>query len=273
MRRLNVQYSQIEECIRKSLFAVDNLPRNPPLKRGELLLLQLVKEDAKRQGKLDSRIEFALVYDHHKLDGSGAISREHWPSAAKTWRYILICGGTISTAPFSLESLQLTRDYGGQTQALYIDPADEARIESFIQPEMDVVAPAILPNRTVLLQTIRNYDRVLLLSPTKTADVRAHTRVVRESWLADALKNFYGHQCQVCANDFRPRYGVPYADTRFIASRPEVSKPVSTDLVVVCPNHNAIIGSAHAEFDLATLEYRYPNGLREKLILRDHLLS
>jgi hypothetical protein len=273
MRRLNVQYSQIEECIRKSLFAVDNLPRNPPLKQGELLLLQLVKEDAKRRGKVGSRIEFALVYDHHKLDGSGAISREHWPNAGKTWRYILICAGTIPTVPFNLESLQLTRDYGGQTQALFIDPVDEARIELLIQPQMDALSPAILPNRAVLLQTIRNYDRVLLLSPAKTTDVRAHTRVVRDSWLGDALKNFYGHQCQVCANDFRPRYGVPYADTRLIASRPEVPKPVSTDLVVVCPNHNAIIASAHAEFELSTLEFRYPNGLREKLILRDHLLS
>lgn len=37
MRRLNVQFSQIEECIRKSLFALPGLPRNPPLRKGEPL--------------------------------------------------------------------------------------------------------------------------------------------------------------------------------------------------------------------------------------------
>ena len=63
MRRLNVQFSQIEECIRTSMFAVDALPRNPPLQRGEVLLLQLVKSDAADRGWLDRRIQFALVFD------------------------------------------------------------------------------------------------------------------------------------------------------------------------------------------------------------------
>lgn len=42
MRRLNVQFSQIQECIEKSRFALPGLPANPPLANGEELLLQLV---------------------------------------------------------------------------------------------------------------------------------------------------------------------------------------------------------------------------------------
>ena len=60
MRRMNVRSSQIEECIRTSLFAVDELPRTHPLVHGELLLLQLAKDDARREGKLSSRVEYAL---------------------------------------------------------------------------------------------------------------------------------------------------------------------------------------------------------------------
>lgn len=74
MRRLNVQFSQIEECIRKSLFAIDGLPANPPLKAGEELLLQLVKQDAVRLGKQSSRVEFALIFDHYEEDPTGEIS-------------------------------------------------------------------------------------------------------------------------------------------------------------------------------------------------------
>src|SRR5207302_6115184 len=123
MRRLNVQFTQIEECIRTALFAVDALPKNPPLQVGEELLLQLVKTDAAHLGKLDARVEFALIFDHAEEDLTGAVSRHHWPAASKTWKYILHCAHTIPTVPFSLENLALSRDYGAQTQAIHIAPA------------------------------------------------------------------------------------------------------------------------------------------------------
>ena len=66
MQRLNVRQSQIRECIERSLFAVDRLP---PLQKGEILLLQLVRSEVLELGKLHSRIEFALMYDHSKGAG------------------------------------------------------------------------------------------------------------------------------------------------------------------------------------------------------------
>ena len=68
MQRLNVRITQIRECIEKSMFAVDRLPH---LTHGEILLLQLVKSEARGLGKLGSRIEFALVYDHYERDTQG----------------------------------------------------------------------------------------------------------------------------------------------------------------------------------------------------------
>src|SRR5690606_21363577 len=106
---------------------------NPPLEKGEELLLQLEKSDADRLGTQRSRIEFALIYDHYEADRSGEISRRHWPDAGKTWRYILHCSGTVPTIPFSLESLQLSRSYSGQTNPMFIDPADEAKIRPYLK--------------------------------------------------------------------------------------------------------------------------------------------
>ena len=77
----------------------------------------------------------------------------------------------------------------------------------------------------------------------------------------------------MCTNDFKPRYGVPYADTRFLTATDGPGQLTSKNIVVVCPNHRAIIGAAAAEFDQSSMAFTYPNGLVERLLLRDHLLE
>lgn len=273
MRRLNVKLAQIEECIRTSLFAVDALPRQHPLQRGEVLLLQLVLEDARRIGKVDSRIDFALKFDRVKRDRDGARSLGHWPEAGKAWRYILDCAETLPTIPFSLENLGLSREYGGQANAVYIEPEDAAKIRPFIKgggtPE-HMREVASVPR---LVAGLRNYDRIVREALPRTTDVEAHTRRLGDPWLADTLKNVYDHRCQICRHDFKPRYGVPYADTRFLVPFDRGGQPVSRNLLVICPNHDSIIGAARAEYDDRALAFRFPNGFVEKIDLRDHLLN
>lgn len=72
-------------------------------------------------------------------------------------------------------------------------------------------------------------------------------------------------------HDFHPRYGVHYADVR-VVEQTRTAAPLSTNVVVLCPNHDAIIGATNASFDRRALMLRYPNGLEERLILREHLL-
>jgi hypothetical protein len=273
VRRLNVQFTQIEECIRLSLFAVDVQPQNPPLQPGEELLLQLVKTDAERLGKLDARIEFALIFERLGEDPTGDVSRQHWPNAGKTWRYILYCSETLPTIPFSLENLRLSKDYAGQMNPMYIEPQDAAKIRPYLKGASQPTDLPSLADVPSLLAAIRNYDTVVRLSPLRTTRVREHERRLLDPWLGDTLKTLYEHRCQICVHDFKPQYGVPYADTRFIRPLGEGGEPVSRNLVVLCPNHNAIVGLTQADFDPRGLAFRYPNGLVEKLTLRDHLLS
>jgi len=61
MRRLNVQATQLEECVKRSMHA---LPNKPAFEPGELLLLQLTKTDAAAAGKLHARIEHVLGLYH-----------------------------------------------------------------------------------------------------------------------------------------------------------------------------------------------------------------
>jgi hypothetical protein len=252
---------------------VDTLPQNPPLEPGEELLLQLVKTDADRLGKLDGWIEFALIFERIEEDPRGETSRRHWPNAGKTWKYILHCSETIPTIPFSLERLHLSKEYSGQTNPVYIEPEDASTIRRYLKGGMSPVEVGAFAGVNALLTAIRNHDAVIRLSPVRTTRVREHERRLGDAWLGDALKSLYDHRCQVCVHDFEPRYGVPYADTRFITSPDQGGELVSRNVVVMCPNHNAIVGVANAQFDLRLLAWSYPNGLVEKLTLRDHLLS
>ena len=138
MRRLNVHETHIDECIRNAMFAFNVRPRNPELQPGELLLLQLVQHDAMLRGKLHSRINFALVFDHLERDCDGDISRRHWPDANRVWRWIVYCSATVPTIPFSLEDLALSQAYEGQANPRYIKPRDEKLILPYIQSALSV---------------------------------------------------------------------------------------------------------------------------------------
>jgi hypothetical protein len=283
MRRLNVRQAQIDECIRSSMFALSERPQNPELQPGELLLLQLVKTDAIRLGKLHERINFALVFERIERDYDGSLSRKHWPDEGRVWNWIVYGLATIPTIPFSLEDLGLSQDYGGQTNPRYIKPQDEQVVRQFIQwslaqspqPSAQLVEPRHLAEtfgQDRALTAIYNHDRIEVLHPTPKRETTTDQHA-RNPWLADALKSYYRHQCQVCGNDFEPRYGAPFSETHHIHYLSEGGLDISGNMLVVCPNHHRIIHVTHAEFRRETLEYQYPNGLTERLILPDHLVQ
>ncbi len=267
MQRLNVKQPQIRECFENSLFAVDTIPR---FTKGEILLLQLVKQEAILPGKLHSRIEFALVYDHYEVDHTGEISRRHWPSAGKTWKYILFCSKTIPTIPFSLEGLPLSADYGGQTNPRTIHPEDEQKIFPYIWGRMtgydlrDEFGPGLVK------ETIVNYDVIVQKEKPRKIIIPEHEEYYRDPLLAESLKSIYDHRCQVCGMNFKINYDEPFAETHHIHSLSDGGLDIGKNIIVICPNHHRIIHKTAPMFDRPKLLYRFPNGLEERLILADH---
>ncbi len=267
MQRLNVRQSQIRECIEKSLFAIDQTPH---FHKGEILLLQLVKTEAQGLGKLRARIEFALVYDRYEADYAGEISRQHWPQAGKTWKYILVCSDTIPTIPFSLEELQLSNKYAGQTNPLAISQEDEVVISPYVWGKLtgyelrDTFGPSLVK------ETLGNYDVITHPKKQKKIIVPEHEEFYRDPFLSESLKALYDHRCQVCGMNFRIKYEEPFAETHHIDSLSSGGLDISKNIIVTCPNHHRIIHKTSAEFDRAKLLYKYPNGLEERLVLADH---
>lgn len=280
MRRLNVRQAQIDECIQKSMFALPVRPKDELLP-GELLLLQLSKADAKRSGKLSGRIDFALVFERLEKDHDGTLSRHHWPAAGQEWKWIVYGSETVPTIPFSLEDLPLSQSYSGQDNARRIKPQDEELVRPFIQWSL---AQRPEPNRQIVpavnvalefgkqkaLQGIFNHDRIAPLKDQQPALV-TEQRYARNPWLADTLKGYYDHRCQICGRDFAPEYGVPMADTHHIQYLRDGGADISANMVVLCPNHHRLIHATDALFVREQLAYLYPNGLIESLRTYDHL--
>jgi len=283
MRRLNVRPAQIDECIQKSMFAFSVKPQNPELQPGELLLLQLVKTEAARLRKLQSRIDFALVFDHIEPDHDGTISRLHWPKEKRVWPWIVYGSATVPTIPFSLEDLDLSLDYDGQTNPRYIEPRDERLINPYIQWTLaEIPAPTLqlVPASQVAqkfgqertLAAIYNHDRIASLRevPKRTVTLEQFTR---NQFLADSLKSYYENRCQICGNDFQPDYGVSFSETHHVQYLARGGRDVSGNIIVICPNHHRIIHATNAHFNRDSFSYEYPNGLREPLIRPDHFVN
>jgi hypothetical protein len=267
MKRLNVRQSQIRECIEKSLFAIDQTPH---FHKGEILLLQLVKAEAMKFGKLHARVEFSLVYDHYEVDHTGDISRSHWPSAGKTWKYILVCSNTIPTIPFSLEDLPLSKNYAGISNPLGISQEDEAVISSYVWGRLNGYALRDTFGPSLVKEALANYDVVTKPAQPRKILIPEHEEFYRDSLLAESLKSIYDHRCQVCGMNFKIKYEKPFSETHHIDSLSQGGLDISKNIIVICPNHHRIIHKTNAEFDRAKLLYKYPNSYEERLVLADH---
>jgi len=280
--RLNVKETQISECIRYKLFAIETQPRNPEIQKGDFLLLQLVATDARKRSKENSRVEFALVFDHYQEDHDGLASKYYWPQAGRTWRWILHCSDIIPTVPFSLEKLDLSHDYSGQTNPKHINAEDMVKIAHYIlsYEKVEEIGPKVhsilresSSKEYTLWSLLNNNDRIVENSPAEVqwVTVPEIKQLKRNLELPCLLKELYGFKCQVCGFDFKPRYGVPYSETHHVVWMSRGGVDHSNNIIVVCPNHHRIIHNANPKFDRAELAFVYPNGLRESLQLKSHL--
>jgi 5-methylcytosine-specific restriction endonuclease McrA len=281
--RLNVKETQISECIKSMKFAIDVKPKVPEIQKGDPLLLQLVSVDAIRTDKKNSRIEFALIFDHYSYDHDGSVSKYYWPHAGKTWKWILHCSEIIPTIPFSLENLQLTKHYAGQTNPVHIAHLDISKILPYIL-RYDKVKNIGLKMHNIFIKEpsnsnyalwslIQNNDRIVEDSPDRIEwnIILSRKELKRNPELPCALKELYKFKCQVCGFDFQPNYGIPYSETHHIIWISRGGADHSNNLIVVCPNHHRIIHEAKPKFNRSQLTFEYNNGLHEHLKHTDHL--
>ena len=89
--------------------------------------------------------------------------------------------------------------------------------------------------------------------------------------VGDGLKLLYDYRCQVCGQKIGTAYGSNLIHAHHIDYFVKSMNNDAVNVLVVCPNHHAVIHDRNPEFDRKKLVYRYPNGYVEGLKLNRHL--
>jgi hypothetical protein len=93
----------------------------------------------------------------------------------------------------------------------------------------------------------------------------------RNRTLVRRLHEMYVGRCQICAFDPVSVYGVNAASAHHIHYLSRGGLDVSENLVLLCPNHHAVIHGDDAVFDYRLRKFIFNNGRQEPLALNQHL--
>lgn len=93
----------------------------------------------------------------------------------------------------------------------------------------------------------------------------------RNRTLVNRLNNTYAGRCQICAFDPMIVYRVSAATAHHIHYLARGGLDVLENLVLVCPNHHAVIHGDDAVFDYESKRFMFTNGRQEPLVLNQHL--
>ena len=87
----------------------------------------------------------------------------------------------------------------------------------------------------------------------------------------DMLKRVYAYRCQICGFNVGRDYGTNIAEAHHIKYFSKSIDNSSDNLIILCPNHHSIIHTLNPKFDYKELQYIYPNGKIDKIVLDMHL--
>ena len=137
-------------------------------------------------------------------------------------------------------------------------PIQEFQEESNALKELgESVAEGILDGRD---------DTAGILIRTKSCKIRKLSRTI-----ADDLKAVYGYRCQICGQYIGEPYGSHLIHAHHIHYFVHSLNNNANNIMIVCPNHHAIIHDLNPTFDFAQKQFHYPNGYVEGLAINLHL--
>lgn len=87
----------------------------------------------------------------------------------------------------------------------------------------------------------------------------------------DMLKRLYAYRCQICGRNVGAKYDANIAEAHHIKYFSKSVDNSSDNLLILCPNHHRLIHTLNPEFNYDELQYIYPNGKIDKIVLDLHL--
>ncbi len=89
--------------------------------------------------------------------------------------------------------------------------------------------------------------------------------------IISSLKQLYDCRCQLCGKSFGLEYGAKISQAHHIDFFSKSLNNDSDNIIILCPNHHALIHNQNPIFDRQNKVFVFPNGCVEKLKLNKHL--
>ena len=115
-----------------------------------------------------------------------------------------------------------------------------------------------------------NYEmedsRATIVETERTLKIRRLNKKI-----GDSLKSIYNYRCQICGQAIGEQYGGHVVKAHHIHYFVTSLNNDAANQLIVCPNHHRIIHKRDPVWNDKRLEYTYPNGFTEGLVLNYHL--
>lgn len=125
-------------------------------------------------------------------------------------------------------------------------------------------------DETIYESSMLNYKEIdegaTLKEVTRVAKIRKLNRAI-----GDNLKLLYQYRCQICGCNFGAYYDANIVEAHHIIPFTKSLNNDAKNLIILCPNHHRVVHAVALEFDYKKLEYKYKNGLVDKIKFNKHL--
>ena len=154
----------------------------------------------------------------------------------------LVLNASILPGVFTIDCL--TREYQTAAKETLLN-YEELDFETFEPIEDKSVGIIEIPR----IQKIRKLDRMI----------------------GDSLKRLYGYRCQMTGERIGNCYDTNVVEAHHIIPFTKSMNNDSSNLIIISPSYHRIIHAAKPEWDPNNLEFRYPNGIVDRVMLNKHL--
>ena len=118
----------------------------------------------------------------------------------------------------------------------------------------------------------QEYEAADLLTDNSAGYTSRVTKVRRlDQSIGETLKKLYDNRCQITGEKVGEEYGKEVIEAHHIEFFTTSLNNDSSNIIIISPNFHRIIHKNLPEFDRDRLEFRFPNGVIEKVSLDKHL--
>ena len=172
--------------------------------------------------------------------------------------------------PGNRTMIRLPDDYKEYLAIYTTEYEDTYLLETIVANDIYVLKNIVQNQSERLFEANFNYDMTDQESTIFETERIVKIRKLNKK-IGDNLKLLYDYRCQICGKSIGEKYDSQVVEAHHIDYFVHSLNNDSNNQLIVCPNHHSIIHDVNPVFDRKRVIYIYPNGIKEGLVLNQHI--